>query len=51
MYNDLQGKVAVVTGSSRGIGAAIVSRLVAEGMNVVINYHSDEKRLNALPMI
>lgn len=49
MYNDLKGKVAVK--QYRGIGAAIVSRLVAEGMNVVINHHSDEKRLNALPMI
>lgn len=51
MYNDLQGKVAVVTGSSRGIGAAVVSRLIAEGMNVVINYHSNEKRPNALQLI
>ncbi|MEY8502217.1 glucose 1-dehydrogenase [Proteus faecis] len=48
MYNDLQGKVAVVTGSSRGIGAAVVSRLVAEGMNVVINYHSDKKEAQCL---
>ncbi|MCK9781554.1 SDR family NAD(P)-dependent oxidoreductase, partial [Proteus columbae] len=48
MYNDLQGKVAAVTGSSRGIGAAVVSRLVAEGMNVVINYHSDEEEAQSL---
>ncbi len=33
-------KTAIVTGGSRGIGAAIVKRLAAEGMNVVFNYHS-----------
>lgn len=33
-------KTAIITGGSRGIGAAIVKRLAAEGMNVVFNYHS-----------
>jgi len=33
------GKVAVITGSSRSIGASIAERLAADGANVVINYH------------
>ncbi|KAF9445127.1 NAD(P)-binding protein [Macrolepiota fuliginosa MF-IS2] len=37
----LVGKVAVVTGSSRSIGAAIAKALGAEGANVVVNYVSD----------
>ena len=36
----LQGKVALVTGSSQGIGQAIAIRLAQEGANVVINYRS-----------
>ncbi|GAB5593885.1 hypothetical protein Unana1_08785 [Umbelopsis nana] len=34
----LSGKVALVTGSSRSIGAAIAERLAADGANVIINY-------------
>jgi glucose 1-dehydrogenase len=34
----LQGRVAIVTGSSSGIGQAIAKRLAAEGAKVVINY-------------
>lgn len=38
MSSDLAGKVALVTGSSRSIGAAIVKRLAADGASVVVNY-------------
>ncbi|KAI5123178.1 hypothetical protein M0805_003945 [Coniferiporia weirii] len=34
----LAGKIALVTGSSRGIGAAIAARLVDDGASVVVNY-------------
>ena len=36
----LDGKVALVTGSSQGIGQGIAIRLAAEGASVIINYHS-----------
>lgn len=44
----LKNKIALVTGGSRGIGAAIAQRLAAEGANVAITYVSNKAAADAV---
>ena len=43
MMEDSAGKVAVVTGGSKGIGRAICIELARAGYHVIVNYRSDER--------
>jgi 3-oxoacyl-[acyl-carrier protein] reductase len=48
MANALKGKVALVTGGSRGIGAAIARRLAQDGADVAISYAASADKADAL---
>jgi NAD(P)-dependent dehydrogenase (short-subunit alcohol dehydrogenase family) len=43
MTKNLAGKGILVTGGSRGIGAAIARRLAAEGARVIVNFHTSRR--------
>lgn len=44
----LTGKTAIITGASRGIGAAIARRFAEEGANVVVNYSGSQDKAEAV---
>ncbi len=48
MFKKFQGKVALITGGSRGIGAAIARRLADEGCDVAISYSGSKDKAQAL---
>lgn len=48
MSNSLKGKVALITGGSRGLGAATASALAAQGADVAISYVSSEEKAEAV---
>lgn len=45
---NLKGKTAIVTGASRGIGAAIAIKLATAGANIVVNYNGSKSHAEAV---
>ncbi|WP_367868751.1 SDR family NAD(P)-dependent oxidoreductase [Pedobacter sp. WC2423] len=41
--SELKGKVALITGASKGIGRGIAEKLASEGLKLILNYSSDER--------
>jgi enoyl-[acyl-carrier protein] reductase III len=48
MSEPLKGKVALITGASRGIGRAIAQKLASSGCDVVVNYYNSHEAAEAL---
>ena len=48
MGDELNGKVALVTGASRGIGTAIALALAEEGAGVVVTYRQNADKADAV---
>ena len=48
LLEDYYVKTAIVTGSSRGLGAKIAQTLIEKGYNVVVNYKQSKEKAEAL---